>query len=157
MGKWSRSSGQWSRHFGDLPLAASPCGQTQTYWESMIHANAIEVLSNRNATWALTLMDFGSVRHRGGHRIIYFPGAVGNISLPSEVLCPFFLNCCLILEHEEAPIRWLCFMYFNETFDHEKQVEAFFFLLYFLKLYLTNKNQDLWPSSCISKYKHNKN
>lgn len=31
------------------------------------------------------------------------------------------------------------------------------FPLYFLKFHLTNKNQDLWPSSCISKWKHNKN
>lgn len=31
------------------------------------------------------------------------------------------------------------------------------FPLYFLKFYFTNNNQDLWPLSCISKYKHNKN
>lgn len=38
-----------------------------------------------------------------------------------------------------------------------KAGRSIFFPLYFFKLYLTNKNQDLWPSSCISKYKHNKN
>lgn len=51
----------WSRYFGDLWLAASPCGHT--YRVAVAYANTVHAHSKRNAMWPPTTFGFGSARY----------------------------------------------------------------------------------------------
>lgn len=141
---------QWSRYFGDLPWATSPCGQI--YWESVVHANAIQALANRNATWALS--DGFWLSQRSLNNIFSWGSRKNFLTFWSSL--SFSLVLLLYLEAWRGTNMLAVFHPFQ--WDNIWPWKAgISFPLYDLKLYLTNKNQDLWPSSYISKYRHNKN